>query len=136
MTEAKKITSNYKSAFGDEMLGSLELSNIIIEAALSKKAREVIRMDMRTVSGIADYFVICTGDADQQVKAIVDEVRAKVKELTRELPWRIEGYEQRQWVLMDYVNVVFHAFNEEKRQFYNLERLWADAEVEYIVDEA
>lgn len=116
-------------------MGSLDLSDIIVEAALSKKAREVVRMDMRTVSGIADYFVICTGDADQQVKAIVDEVRAKVKEATAELPWRVEGYEQRQWILMDYVNVVFHAFNEEKRQFYNLERLWADAEVEEIVDE-
>ena len=69
MTEAKKIKSNYKSAFGEEMLASLDLSNIIVEAALSKKAREVVRMDMRTVSGIADYFVICTGDADQQVKA-------------------------------------------------------------------
>ncbi len=137
MAEAIKIEDRYTATRGSEpILSGLKLSDIIIEAAQSKKALEMVRMDMRTVNGIADYFVLCTGEADQQIKAIVDEVKFKVKEMTGELPWRVEGYEHRQWVLVDFVNVVFHAFNAEKRQFYNLERLWADAETEFISDDS
>ncbi len=106
------------------------------DAALEKKGHDVVVMDMREVSGVADYFVVCTGDSELQIKAIADAVEDRLKTEFRERPWHKEGYEHRQWVLIDYVDVVVHVFNEEKRAFYDLERLWGDAKSERVSDEA
>ena len=111
------------------------LTRHVVEAIRSKKAKDIILIDMREVSEISDYFVICTGDSDMQIKAIVDGVQADVREATGERPWRTEGYEARQWVLVDYVDVVVHVFDKDRRSYYNLERLWADAPTEEITDE-
>lgn len=106
-----------------------------VDAVLEKKAHDVTVMDMRKVSGVADYFVICTGDSDLQVRAIVEAVRERVKEQLGERPWHVEGNEHYQWVLIDYVDVVVHVFAAEKRVFYNLERLWGDAPTERVSDD-
>ena len=85
---------------------------------------------------MADYFVIATGDSDLQIKAIVDGIEMRIKEQCGERPWHIEGREHRQWVLLDYVDLVVHIFDQERRLFYDLERLWGDAPAEQIPDDA
>jgi ribosome-associated protein len=112
------------------------LAGMIVEAIRSKKAKDVVVIDLREVSEMTDFFVLCTGESDLQVKAIVDGVRESIKDTVGERPWRTEGYSHRQWVLMDYVDVVVHVFDTERRDYYNLERLWADAKIEEVSDEA
>lgn len=102
-----------------------------VEAALDKKAEDVVIMDMRTVSGLADYFVLCTGTSDLQVKAIHESVEERIRTACEERPWHREGMEYRQWVLLDYVDLVVHVFRPERRAFYDLERLWKDAPQEH-----
>lgn len=107
-----------------------------VDAALSKKATDIVVLDMRAVSGVADYFVICTGESDLQVKAINEAIEDEIKEACGERPWHREGREHRQWVLLDYVDLVVHIFSPEKRTFYDLERLWGDAPMEHVPAEA
>ncbi|ARA94595.1 MAG: ribosome silencing factor [Bacteroidetes bacterium] len=103
-----------------------------VDAVLDKKAVDVVVMDMRDVSGVADFFVICTGESDRQIKAVAEAVREQVREASGELPWHTEGLDHLQWVLLDYVDVVVHVFEAEKRAFYDLERLWGDAPSEPV----
>ena len=107
-----------------------------VEAALTKKAADIVVLDMRAVSGVADYFVICTGESDLQVKAIYEAIEDGIKDASGERPWHREGQEHRQWVLLDYVDLVVHIFSPEKRAFYDLERLWGDAPMEPVPTEA
>lgn|SRR5690606_27825377 len=102
---------------------------------LEKKARDIAVMDMRKVSGVADYFVLCTADSELQIKAVSDAIRERIIENYDERPWHLEGTEHWQWVLLDYVDVVAHVFNQEKREFYNLERLWGDARIEHVAED-
>lgn len=103
-----------------------------VAAAADKKAQNIVLMDMRQASGMADYFVVCTGDSDVQIKAIVEAVETRVRDRYQERPWHVEGADHRQWVLMDYVDLVVHVFTPERRSFYDLERLWGDAPCERI----
>ncbi|MEM1096187.1 MAG: ribosome silencing factor [Bacteroidota bacterium] len=112
------------------------LARLAVDAALDKKAKDVTVLDMRKVSGVADIFVLCNGDTDIQVRAIAQSVRMKIKEACDELPWHSEGLDSLQWVLLDYVDLVVHVFQPEKRDFYSLERLWGDAEREDVPDDA
>jgi len=112
-----------------------QLARTIVKAIQSKKGRHIVVIDMDEVSGIADYFVLCTGDSDTQIKAIADAVKYDVSHEHGEHPWRTEGYTHRQWVLVDYVDVVVHIFDVERRDYYNLERLWADAPMEEIIED-
>ncbi len=107
-----------------------------IEAAIEKKAVDIVVLDMHAVSGFADYFVICTGEADLQVKAVFEAIVDRIKETCHERPWHHEGADHRQWVLLDYVDLVIHIFSPEKRAFYDLERLWGDAPIERVPEEA
>jgi ribosome-associated protein len=111
-------------------LSSHNLAKKAAEIAISKKARDVLILDIRQLTSISDYFIICTGDVDMHVKAIVDEVEEKLKPEIR--PWHIEGYQNLRWVLMDYVDFIVHVFQEEVRNYYNLERLWADAPMKKV----
>lgn len=88
------------------------------------------------MSGIADLFILATGDSDIQIRAIVDSVQRSLREDFREKAWRTEGTDHYQWVILDYVDLVVHVFNEEKRTFYSLERLWGDAPREEVGDES
>ncbi len=103
-----------------------------VEAMLDKKARDITVMDMRDVAGFVDYFVIGTGDSKLQVKAVAEEIRARVRTQCDEKPWHMEGADALQWVLLDYVDVVAHVFSPEKRAFYDLERLWGDAPRKHV----
>ena len=102
--------------------------NIAVKAAEDKKARNITILDIREVSIIADYFLICTGRSSTQVQAIVEGIQEKLKE-ENVTALRREGFREGDWVLLDYGDVVAHVFQEAERQFYNLERLWGDAQV-------
>ena len=97
-------------------------------AADSKKAQDIKVLDLRGISPIADYFIICSGKSVIQVKAIADEIEGKRVESGYVLNHK-EGYDSGRWVLLDFGSVIIHVFHNEDRDFYNLERLWADAEV-------
>ncbi len=85
-------------------------------------------LDLRTTGcAIADYFIICHGTSNTQVEAITAAVEEAVIKKTKETPHHIEGLENAQWVILDYINVIVHIFREEFRYFYNIEKLWADA---------
>ncbi len=112
-----------------------ELAQLAVEAIQSKKGYDIVVMDMRAVSGIADVFVLCSGSSELQIKAIVEAIRMSIKEKGNELPWHTEGLSSMQWVLLDYVDLVVHVFNEEKRAYYDLERLWGDAPKEEIPED-
>lgn len=103
------------------------LAKAAVDAMLDKKALDVTVMDMHGVSGVADIFVIGTGESDLQIKAISDGVTERIREQHQERPWHTEGYDAKQWVLLDYVDLVVHVFTHEKRAYYDLERLWGDA---------
>jgi ribosome-associated protein len=107
-----------------------ELAELIGHLALSKKAENVLAIDVRGLTSITDFFVICSADTDIQVKAITDAIRRG----TPQKPWRMEGYEFLHWVLLDYIDVVVHIFKTRERNYYQLERLWSDAPVREITD--
>ncbi len=114
---------------------SRELAASIVQAMQEKKGDQIVVMDMRQVSGLADYFVLCSAESDLQAKALIEHIRKTVKERFRELPWNVEGEDYLQWVLMDYVDVVAHILTPEKRSFYELERLWGDAPMERVAED-
>lgn len=106
------------------------LANIAVHGMQEKKGMEIVTMDLRKLrSAFADFFVICHGTSDRQVEAIADGVEEEIRKATGEKPMHREGGETAEWVLLDYVNVVVHIFQKEKRSFYGLEELWGDAEV-------
>jgi len=111
------------------------LALLAVEAALEKKAEQVLVMDIREVSGVADFFVLCTGTSEYQIKAIQASIEERLRDEAQERPWHREGQGYRQWVLLDYVDLVVHIFTPERRAFYDLERLWNDAPHELVTDE-
>lgn len=105
------------------------LKDLVVDAMLDKKAERVISLNLKEVNdAVTDYFVICDATTTTQVKAIADNVLERVKKEHGELPYNREGFENLDWVLIDYVDVVVHVFRTEVREFYQLEELWADAE--------
>ena len=111
------------------------LAKKISQLALTKKASDISIMDLRKVTDMTDFFVLCSADSDIQVKAIADAV-AEGTEKFGVGAWHQEGLTQRQWVLLDYIDVVVHIFRKDVRRFYNLEKLWGDATIEAIEDKA
>lgn len=104
-----------------------------MEFALSKKAEDVLMLDLRKITTLTDFFVICTGRSDTQVKAIADAVVEGAKREKLGV-YHVEGLEARSWVLIDLVDVVVHVFKPQTRQYYQLERLWRDAPAEEFGD--
>ncbi len=113
---------------------SSELAKKIVDLALDKKAKQIVLLNIKKITDYADYFVIMTGESNLQIKAITDHIE---DELGKEglKPFSKEGYEYFRWVLLDYVDVVVHIFNHEAREFYGIERLFADAKMELISEE-
>ena len=104
----------------------------IAQFALNKKAEQVLSIDVQEITSITDHFVICSADTDVQVKAITDGIRKN----TMHKPTRIEGYQQLNWVLLDYIDIIVHIFKTTERNYYNIEKLWADApKTEYNDDD-
>jgi ribosome-associated protein len=98
-----------------------------VDAALDKKAMDVVVLDLRSTPAFTDYFVLCSGQNPRQVKAIADAVEEALR-AARVKPAHVEGYDRAEWVLMDFFSFIVHVFTPQTRAFYSLERLWGDAE--------
>lgn len=108
------------------LVESAEIARLAAEACDEKKAREITILDIRSISTVADYFVLCTVGSPTQCRAIADHVEEKLEKASVR-KHHMEGYANGRWILLDYADIVIHLMNEEEREFYNLERLWGDA---------
>ena len=122
--EAVKIEIAAKPTPFSELDPELQLA---IKCAADKKAIDIVGLDLRDIASFTEFFVIATGNNQRQVQAIADEINEQLKKQLQTRPVRIEGYRSAEWVLLDYGDFVFHIFNGEAREFYDLARLWRDA---------
>jgi ribosome-associated protein len=99
---------------------------VAVRAAESKKATDIVVLDLRNMTSFTDYFVICTGQNARQIQAISDEIGQQLKNIG-EMPISVEGYTQAEWVLADYSDFIVHIFTPKAREYYDLERLWRSA---------
>ncbi len=99
----------------------------------SKKGVDIKILDVRKLTTLTDFFIVCTSESNPQTMAIVDTVVNEMKKIDVR-PWHVEGMEHQQWILIDYVNIVVHIFKDNMRDFYGIERLWADADITTIDD--
>lgn len=107
---------------------SSKIFKTIIKAIQDKKGENIVSLDLRKIhEAVADFFIICQASSTTQVKAIADSVEAEVKAELGESPYRHEGQQAAQWILIDFVNVVVHVMQPETRKFYRLEEMWSDA---------
>ncbi len=116
-----------KKGFGDKLVSK------VIEAIEEKKGNKIVALNLKKIEhAVCEYFIICDAESTTQVSAIADEIEYLTREDLKEKVWRKSGYENAQWILLDYGNVVVHVFQREWREFYRLEELWADAKFAYI----
>ncbi|MBT2558080.1 ribosome silencing factor [Hymenobacter sp. ISL-91] len=114
-----------------------KLAEIVVSGMQEKKASDIVVLDLRELkNAVADYFIICSASSDTQIEAIARSVEEEVEKLIGQNPWQTEGRTNREWVLLDYVDVVVHIFLRDRRQFYALEELWGDANITYVEEEA
>jgi ribosome-associated protein len=114
-------------------ISSSQLADLVVQGMLEKKAQNIAVLDLREVkNAIADYFIICSGGSDTQVDAIAGSVLEEVEKQSGQEPWHKEGFQNKEWILLDYLDVVCHIFQKEKRAFYDLEEFWGDAKIQYI----
>ena len=106
-----------------------------VDAMADKRATGITVIDLREVSSMADFFVIGTGESDLQIKAIANGIVDQIEEACGEQPWKREGMEHLQWVVLDYVDVVVHIFLPEKREHYRIDRLWGEADSEIVPED-
>ena len=115
---------------------SAEIRTLALTAAreaVDRRAQDVVLLDLRGLTSATDYFILASGESDVQVRAIAERVQARLAEEDAR-PWHVEGTSHAQWILLDYIDFVVHVFHREARAYYELERLWADAESETISD--
>ncbi len=106
------------------------LTEIAVFGIQEKKGKDIVTLDLRKLhSAVSDFFIICNADSGTQVRAIADSVEYELQKSMKENPWHKEGFENSDWIILDYVNVVVHIFKTDKRAFYGVEDLWGDAEV-------
>lgn len=109
------------------------LSQAIVQGMQEKKASDIVILDLRMAkNAVADFFVICSGNSARQLSAIADAIDEMVSNTLNENPWHIEGKNNKEWVLLDYITVVAHVFQNERRSYYTLENLWGDAKITSI----
>ena len=130
---SKKIATRRKAAAPPRLPKSVIGA---VHAVQDKKAIDVVVLDLRKAGGFTDYFVICTGTNPRQITAIADSVEERLRTEFGERPHLTEGVEKSQWILLDYFNFVVHIFSRECRNFYELERLWGNAERHEFSEEA
>jgi ribosome-associated protein len=112
----------------NKLVSSETLSQCVVQGMQEKKAEDIVVLDLRGIkSAVTDYFVICSGNSDTQVDAIMMSIEEQVYKNLDEDPWHKEGKTNKEWILLDYVDVVAHVFKKDKRTFYALEDLWGDA---------
>lgn len=109
------------------------LLSCIIKGIEEVKGNDIEILDLRDIdTAVCDYFVICNGSSNTQVNAIVNSVQKIVSKEIKDKPWHVEGTDNAEWVLMDYVSIVVHVFQKEIREYYNIEGLWGDAKITTI----
>ncbi|GAB2530734.1 ribosome silencing factor [Rufibacter soli] len=109
------------------------LAELVIKGMQEKKAVDIVVLNLKHLkNAVADYFIISSASSDTQLDAIASSIEEEVFKLTKENPWQSEGRTNREWVVLDYVDVVAHIFLKEKRDFYALEELWGDAEITHV----
>ena len=114
-------------------LSSKDLSELVAKGMIEKKGLDIAILDLRKVkNSITDFFVICSGNSDTQIDALANSVEDEVYKMSKTEPWQKEGKANGEWILIDYVDVVAHIFNKDRRKHYDLEELWGDAEVTYL----
>ncbi|NHF60761.1 ribosome silencing factor [Flavobacteriaceae bacterium TP-CH-4] len=116
-----------KKASADELIA------LILEGIEEVKGQDINLLDLREIENtVCDYFIICNGTSNTHVNAIVGSIQKTVSKTIKDKPWHVEGEDNAEWVLMDYVNVVVHVFQKHIREFYDIEGLWGDAKVTLV----
>ena len=111
------------------------LANVIITGMQENKAKEIVSIKLKEIeAAICDYFVICHGTSNTHVSAIAESVIKETLKTLKDKPFNKEGLKNGEWILLDYGNVVVHVFQKETRDFYNIEKLWGDADIDHIKD--
>lgn len=135
MTDIKEPTKQqFQNTYTDSTPDSQEMVETITEALLSRKGKDITVLDVSEHTTLTDFFVVCHGTSDVQIKALADAVEEDMREKMGEKPWKKEGLQGRSWVILDFVNIVVHVMSKEKRDFYGIERMWNDARVTHIKD--
>lgn len=129
--EPLAVLTNRKKKSAVRLTRSSKIIKTIIAAIQEKKGQHIVSLDLRKINeAVADFFIVCEAGSQPQIRAIAENVETKVKEKCGENPYHHEGYQNLQWVLIDYVNVVVHVMLPETRKFYRLEEMWSDAAAE------
>jgi ribosome-associated protein len=112
------------------------LAELVVKGMQDKKASDICVIDLKSLNNaVSDYFVISSANSDTQLDAIARAVEEEVFKITNQNPWQSEGRTNKEWIPLDYVDVVVHIFLKDKRQFYALEELWGDAPIRYIEEQ-
>ncbi len=113
------------------------LAEVAVRGLQDRKGMDIVVLNLKELkNAVADYFIICSASSDTQLDALARSVEEEVEKVTGQAPWQSEGRTNREWVLLDYVDVVVHVFLRDRRTFYALEELWGDAEITHIEDTA
>ncbi len=139
-TSSKVVVEKNKASIKKQIKSKKTDDEILVDAAvagiLEVKGKNISILDLRGINNrVCDYYIICQADSSTQVNAIAGSVEVMVKKITGERPYHSEGFQNSEWILVDYVTVVVHVFQSQVRDFYNLESLWADAEITNIAFE-
>ena len=111
------------------------LAEVIVQGMQENKTKEIVSLNLKNIeTAVCDYFIICNGTSNTHVSAICNSVVDETIKILKDKPHNKEGMENGQWILLDYGNVVAHIFQKETREFYNIEKLWGDAEINHIKD--
>ena len=118
---------------GKKPVNTDELISVIIKGIDDVKGDDIQLLDLREIENtVCDYFIICSGTSNTQVNAITGSIQKLVSKELKDKPWHVEGQNNSEWILMDYVNVVVHVFQKHIREFYDIESLWGDAKITVI----
>jgi ribosome-associated protein len=109
------------------------LAELVVKGMQEKKASDIVVLNLKSLkNAVSDYFVIASASSDSQLDAIASSIEEEIFKATRQNPWQSEGRTNKEWVLLDYVDVVAHVFLRDKREFYALEELWGDAGIKHV----
>jgi ribosome-associated protein len=136
LTNKLSVLETRAKSTSNRLTKSSKIIKTIIKAIYDKKGENVVSLDLRKIhEAVADFFIVCEANNPSLLKAVADEVEYMVKKECEELPYKHEGRQAQQWILIDYVNVVVHVMLPEQRKFYGLEELWSDGTVEEHAEE-
>jgi ribosome-associated protein len=124
-----------KELIHTQSIDSDKLSELVVKGMQEKKGLDIVVLNLKHIkNAVADYFIICSGNSDTQVDAITDSIEEEIHKSSQQNPWHKEGNENKEWILLDYVDVVAHVFKKDRRAFYALEELWGDATIIHVDD--